>query len=841
MPRLSTLFFAIALCLGWTNPAPAQTSAPLILQPNGSSTAAPTGSDANADAWPDDPFATLSDTELWLANTPARTVAALRWSAPDETIQTIDLEIPRPGNTDQHIRIEAPGVLAAPGEIAVLLIGVAADLESLINTEVSGTDIQPVDLLPGAHYLEISILISTDAGATFDEIDPARVQETPLSLHIGDLVTPVNFPAVLYEHPTYIASDPQTGLAPIAEAGAWTLVPAYSGPYTDPAPGDITQPAYLTAVLSSLSVFAPVIGPEVIPEEPEIISEETEETGTAAGDQPEILDPGETVLNGGETTTQNGGSETLTSDPDGDGGQMSLLLSSQVYLNFLYVGVERGTITHPFNTMDEALLVVEIGGTIFVANGDSNETQFIMDKPMFIQPWSPTDVARIGDEFACTPNESFTFTDFDITPSLSVVRDAYFWDPDVNAAEDMDIHLVPEEGFQAGAVWTKNKVLVERGFDTTFTVRLRNIPFDSVESDGISFVVQNDSADPVLSTGGDMGYSEIADSVAIEFDSHRNLDRNDPDDRHISAHSGGPGQTNSAHEGFSFGAAPTIQVDSGQIFTARVVYDAHEKTLKVYHGTVLRLTIDPFDIRDKMNLDNGRAYIGLVSTAGYPTVTAGPTELFDWSTTFPQSCEDVEWEKSATPFTHDGYHGDTFDHHISGGFLQDGDIIMEHVKYRWDDMAFTPQDIQQIETGADGLWIVESRGASGLWRGRYDPAETDGEFDRHAIEPDKPSIVTFAQNGGSLGTVEFVQTMTLARPNPSQGELPIDTGIIVAKHLITYRFVKIDPMYTADYPTCTFNPGLLIFHQVVMKRKVTENVYGVWTEAIKSAPLIPCP
>lgn len=215
------------------------------------------------------------------------------------------------------------------------------------------------------------------------------------------------------------------------------------------------------------------------------------------------------------------------------------------------------------------------------------------------------------------------------------------------------------------------------------------------------------------------------------------------------------------------------------------------------------------------------------------------------SASFPQSCEKVFWEKPENYSLFTGYNGDVFDHKITGTFLQAGDIIREEVVWQWDDVGLNGDDKTNIKRGANGTWLVDSRpGLPGLWRMR-DPAMPppileDDKFDHHGLETQEPHTSTFKNfrdAGGTIGTVELLQTMRLV---DADGEP--DNDMVVARHRLVFRYVKIDPAFTGPPPgppSCTFDDAYH-FHQTVQKQ-TANNTAGVWVSANADPPWIPCP
>ena len=62
-------------------------------------------------------------------------------------------------------------------------------------------------------------------------------------------------------------------------------------------------------------------------------------------------------------------------------------LKPEVFVDFGYKGQELGTKAKPFNTMEEGILVVEEGGTVWFRGGTTNETFDRLDKPMSLKVW----------------------------------------------------------------------------------------------------------------------------------------------------------------------------------------------------------------------------------------------------------------------------------------------------------------------------------------------------------------------------------------------------------------------------------------------------------------------
>lgn len=187
----------------------------------------------------------------------------------------------------------------------------------------------------------------------------------------------------------------------------------------------------------------------------------------------------------------------------------------------------------------------------------------------------------------------------------------------------------------AGAVWTTDPVSVGLGFTVSFNFRMSdgtgwrnpNEP-GPTGGDGFAFVIQNDpSGNQAIGLGaGGLGYMDIQDSLAVEFDTYWNqLYYADPDGNHVSVHSLGL-LPNMPHHTDTGTDIPWLQdnpdlgtalidryLNDGLIQNAEIVYVPGY--LSVYLNGV-SLFPDPLQINldNLLNLTDGNAYIGF--TAG---------------------------------------------------------------------------------------------------------------------------------------------------------------------------------------------------------------------------------
>ena len=148
--------------------------------------------DTDLNGIPDNPFVSLPGVgEVWASTLRVeetgflKSVVAKRWNGAlqnNEETFLIDIEVQRDANTPQRILIEVPYTLAEPGEALVLLVCLAPDLDTLLGSEQAAL-VSPEpngSMVSGGQYIEISILVSTDDGLSYDDLDESRLANAPI-------------------------------------------------------------------------------------------------------------------------------------------------------------------------------------------------------------------------------------------------------------------------------------------------------------------------------------------------------------------------------------------------------------------------------------------------------------------------------------------------------------------------------------------------------------------------------------------------------------------------------------------------------------------------------------
>lgn len=179
------------------------------------------------------------------------------------------------------------------------------------------------------------------------------------------------------------------------------------------------------------------------------------------------------------------------------------------------------------------------------------------------------------------------------------------------------IQLTPDALWRLGAAWIPAPVEVADGFTATFAFRMDSAAGE--RADGLAFVVHNSPAgtDALGAPGDGIGYSQIENSLAVEFDTWTNtmFGESGP---HIAVHSNGPAANTSSGTA-RLGSANVDMFPAGDVVYTRIEYQPG--TLRVFMNDftapVLELSID---IAELLDLHEGSA------TAGFAAATGGASE-----------------------------------------------------------------------------------------------------------------------------------------------------------------------------------------------------------------------
>src|SRR5262245_24746594 len=203
----------------------------------------------------------------------------------------------------------------------------------------------------------------------------------------------------------------------------------------------------------------------------------------------------------------------------------------------------------------------------------------------------------------------FNFTDFSDASGLSLLGAAAVTPANV-------LRLTPAVGGQNGAAWyTAEKQFAGLAFETTFQFQMTENADPPGGSDGFVFLIQNTAPTYLAGGGGTLGYDQLRNSLAVEFDTFQNSEVSDPSPSHISVHTNGVGP-NGWQESLSLGSYNTSPImDDAAVHTARIAYTPGTLSVYLDNLTTPKLTV-AVDLAEKLNLDAGKAWVGFTAATG---------------------------------------------------------------------------------------------------------------------------------------------------------------------------------------------------------------------------------
>jgi hypothetical protein len=185
------------------------------------------------------------------------------------------------------------------------------------------------------------------------------------------------------------------------------------------------------------------------------------------------------------------------------------------------------------------------------------------------------------------------------------------------------IWLTPAQQYQAGTAFTTKKIAFGARyiFGTFFMFQMINP--NSQASDGMTFVIQTESASALGGDGGALGYVGITPSVAVEFDTWNNGGGFDINDNHAAILTNG--QRNDIDPQTPYGVTncqPTTGqfgcMNNGHIWSVWIDYDGTNLNVAIADNSIKRpanLISYPIDIPALLG-PNG-AFVGFGAGTGF--------------------------------------------------------------------------------------------------------------------------------------------------------------------------------------------------------------------------------
>ncbi len=181
------------------------------------------------------------------------------------------------------------------------------------------------------------------------------------------------------------------------------------------------------------------------------------------------------------------------------------------------------------------------------------------------------------------------------------------------------LRVCPARYGDRGAVWARRRARVSAGFETQFTFRISN-PGSTPGADGFTFAVQGTGLGAIGGTGGDMGYTGIARSIVVEFDTWANGDGcSSENNNHVAVHSRGLLPNTTCASARLGTANVPFNLKDGQVHRARVSYASG--MLRVFFdgssSPTLSVAVDLGAVNGGSFFDSsGRAWVGFTAGTG---------------------------------------------------------------------------------------------------------------------------------------------------------------------------------------------------------------------------------
>lgn len=236
-------------------------------------------------------------------------------------------------------------------------------------------------------------------------------------------------------------------------------------------------------------------------------------------------------------------------------------------------------------------------------------------------------IREIEDTSACDETY-FSYADFSNTSKIRLAGKAHKF--------NNYLRLTSSANQLVGGAWYFQQIPVRNGFSTEFKFKFSEGFNDNAEdnsqpgADGIAFVIQNSSPDAIGNYGGGIGYDQIKNSLAIEFDTYSNDAKQienyfDPNGNHIAVQSNGKNENSSKHkEMYTLGMNDTIPEirANNTAYYVKIDYNILPKQLRVFMdktGDYLEpvLVVNDLELDKLLDLLYGEgAYVGFTSATG---------------------------------------------------------------------------------------------------------------------------------------------------------------------------------------------------------------------------------
>lgn len=286
-----------------------------------------------------------------------------------------------------------------------------------------------------------------------------------------------------------------------------------------------------------------------------------------------------------------------------------------------YIGIGHG--------IGNATSMAYFNGEMWLFNSKSNGTDFYTvdlktgkTKLQFSKPSNYFGMAFLENE--CTP-KIFKCEFGDYSSDLEQ-KENYILTGDATFQNDNEVQLTDDQFYRSGGVWINEKLDLNDGFETTFSFKFSNgnnynfYDGSLPGADGIAFIIQSNKEIMSGGFGGNLGYSNIKNCIAMEIDTYKNFQNDEPNGNHFSILANrndyiDPNYNSTSHI-ITNEKIPIIYQDS--IYTCKIRYNKIDLIIylnKKGDDENYIIQITDFDIADYID-NNGYFNVGLTSSTG---------------------------------------------------------------------------------------------------------------------------------------------------------------------------------------------------------------------------------
>lgn len=205
---------------------------------------------------------------------------------------------------------------------------------------------------------------------------------------------------------------------------------------------------------------------------------------------------------------------------------------------------------------------------------------------------------------------AINYPDFSDTTGLQLNGDA--------AQAGSALRLAPAANTKVGSAFATAKQDIS-AFSTTFRFKISNA--FGAGADGFTFTIQSMGVTALGSAGGNLGYTGISPSVAIEFDTYYNGYFGDPNDNHIGINLNG-NITSVATDNVT-----GSQLDAGHLWEAVIQYDGTTLTATATNLEGSGSASVSYDVDIPTILGTSEAYVGFTAGTGN---SAADHDVLSW-------------------------------------------------------------------------------------------------------------------------------------------------------------------------------------------------------------------